>query len=107
MFSTVDPDSKSYLSQLYFQSVGCELGNASAEGGAESETEWMARGPCYTFRFAKDESNRSTECQLSLEFGTTVAWDVNSRVFIVAEYMQGTRITHAGGVITQIEQSIG
>ena len=69
----------------------------------------MERGPVYTFRFARDETNRATEAMVQLEYSPTAptVWDANTRVFLVAEYFQGVRVTHQGGNIVKVENSIG
>jgi hypothetical protein len=107
-YTNTATDSQSYLSQLYYQSQ-LEGDNGFDRGGTETEQEWMERGPYYSFRFVKDESNRATEVMVQAEFTVTApnTWDANTRIFLIAEYYQGCRITHAGGNVTLVQQSIG
>lgn len=105
-YGTSGANSTSLLSQLYYQSQ-LESDNGFDRGGTETEQEWMERGPVYSFRFVKDESNRATEVLVQAEFTTAGAWDQNTRILLIAEYYQGVRITHAGGNVVKVEQSIG
>jgi hypothetical protein len=99
-FKVDAPNSKALMSQMYYQSL-LDSDRASMSGGAESQNDWLARGPMMCFNFSKDVDNRSTEVQVSIEYGG-VAWDNTSKLLLVAEYTNQIDIHTQQGLITQV-----
>lgn len=95
--------SQNALEQFYYSSLQATM-RADRPGGAESFEEWLRRGCLYAFRFARDENARDTEVQLTLNMldpaGGTFDQDTN--VFLISEYRKLTRMTHSGGMVTEV-----
>ena len=95
-----------YMTQAYYQSA-VEGGRAMMAGGIESEADWLSRGPFMCFRFDKDFSDRSTEVQVQIDYGTYVngpVWDANTKLLLIAEYTNRVDITTQGGLVVSVDK---
>ena len=93
------------LVQLYNMSLQ-ETHRDESPGGAESFNQWLDRGPIYAFRFDRDAQAqaRHTEMTVQISYGDPEAgaFDVASKLFVVAEYRRLVDITHSQGHIVQV-----
>jgi hypothetical protein len=99
-FATVGGINKALLSHLYYQGL-IESDRAGMSGGAESQDDWLARGPVFAFRFDKDVDDRSTEVQLNIGYGLD-GWDAGTKIFLIAEYSNLVQIQTQQGLVTQV-----
>jgi hypothetical protein len=99
-FSEDGAVSKALLTHLYYQGL-IESDRAGMSGGAESQDDWLARGPVFAFRFDKDVDDRSTEVQLNIGYGLG-GWDAGTKIFLIAEYSNLVQIQTQQGLVTQV-----
>ena len=95
-----------FMTQAYYQTA-VEGGRAMMAGGIESEADWLSRGPFMCFRFDKDFSDRSTEVQVQIEYGTYAggpAWEANTKLLLIAEYTNRVDITTQGGLVVSVDK---
>jgi hypothetical protein len=105
-FKDSDPvgRNKAFLTHLYNQQLH-ETQRASDQGGAESLDDWLTRGPYFAFRFDRDATSRETELNLQIGYNdpkTGIAFDQNSKIFVVARYRTVRQITVADGQIVSV-----
>lgn len=102
------------LQQRYRDSYW-ESGLDVALGGCESFTDWLRRGPFYTFSFEKDVNNKATEVQVNMMFNnptypnsgalgppTTTQSTANMVVYLCAYYRKTAQLTTRNGLIVQV-----
>ena len=75
-------------------------GRMWSEGGSEGFGDWIKRGPLYHWSWVRDQSDRSTHCQVNIQFG---AIEANANLFIVAHYTNAIAVTTENGFITDVE----
>jgi hypothetical protein len=74
----------------------------SSEGGCESIGDFLERGLYIIYNFIKDKDDRSTQCQVSVDFSGPV--ETNSSIYLCAIYDRQTEITVTNGNVTSIRQ---
>jgi hypothetical protein len=96
---------KNFMTQAYYQTA-VEGGRAMMAGGIESEADWLSRGPFMCFRFDKDFSDRSTEVQVLIDYGTPAApgWLTTAKLLLIAEYTNRVDITTQGGLVVSVDK---
>lgn len=87
------------LQQRYLDTQ-IESGQAFSSGGCETMSDWLMNGPMYHYTFARDSSDRSTQVQLSMQFGEST--DTNDNIFLVAHYTRSIEIQVEAGYISQV-----
>jgi hypothetical protein len=75
-------------------------GRMWSEGGSEGFGDWIKRGPLYHWSWVRDQSDRSTHCQVNIQYGSIEA---NANLFIVAHYTNAIAVTTENGFITDVE----
>lgn len=94
----------SLLEQFYYQGL-IERHQEDSVGGTESFNSWLSRGPLYSFSFARDQSDRSSDVQLTVAYNDPtvgVQFDTTSKIFLVSEFDRCTEITTSQGMITAV-----
>ena len=94
----------SLLQQLYHQSLVARRAENNP-GGSETFSEWLDRGPLYSFYFSRDASSRSTDVQVTIQYNDPTAgifFDQSSKLFLVAEADRTVEITTANGMVTAV-----
>ncbi len=76
-------------------------GKFFSEGSCESYEDWL-ESPFYTFEFTRAAEDRSTFCQISLDFGDNTAMATNGLVLIVAHYDNLVSVTTLNGYTTDV-----
>ena len=89
---------KNYLTQRYLDTI-LYSGMVESEGGAESFEEWKKRGAVYLFDFSRDSEDRSSHCQLQMQFGNMEA---NTNVFVCSFYTRTVEVTTTNGFISSV-----
>ena len=69
-------------------------------GGAETFAEFLERGIYIHYSFARDESDRSTQVQLSTAFSG--AFTEVTKVFLCSHYTRAVELTTANGSIVAV-----
>jgi hypothetical protein len=93
------PSTTNYMKQRYTDTQ-LYSGKFWSEGGSESFSDWLKRGPMYHYSFIRDENGRSTHVQLSTQFGNLAA---NSNVMICAHYTKVVQITTSNGFVVEVQ----
>ncbi len=70
-----------------------------SEGGSESYTQWKQRGGLYHFSWVRDASDRSTHCQVSVNFANAAP---NTVVYVAAHYARAVNITTENGMVVDV-----
>ena len=93
-----------FLTQLYHQQL-IESGLEEEKGGAETENEWLRRGPLYGWRFDRDMSDRATEVQLQITYAPSAAggFDTSSKLFLCANYSRQVNIRTQNGSVVEVQ----
>jgi hypothetical protein len=91
-----------YLDQHFIENM-LYTGLYFNQGGSESKTDWITRGPYYTFSWPKDGSSESTRAYVNFQFGTAPA-DGDANVFLFSHYRTTTAITVADSRVVSVEQ---
>lgn len=86
------------LQQRYIDDM-IETRLIESDGGAETFSEWLQRGPYYFYSFNRDRDDRSTQVQVSIQF---TALEPNALLFVVAMYSRVTEITTSEGRIVNV-----
>lgn len=104
-FAASGTSNTNFMTQAYYQTA-IEGGRAMMAGGIESEADWLSRGPFMCFRFDKDFSDRSTEVQVLIDYGTPVApgWLNTAKLLLIAEYTNRVDITTQGGLVVSVDK---
>jgi hypothetical protein len=102
-FSEEPGRSRQYLTQLYTQGK-IEASAADSVGGVETLNEWLTRGPLYTWDFARDQADRSTEVTIAIQYGNPEGdvFDTRSKFFLVAEFDRAVEITTQSGLVVGV-----
>lgn len=69
-------------------------------GGAESVEDYLERGLYITYNFQRDRDDRSTQCQVSLDFRDAI--ETNASVYVCAIYARQTLITTKNGAVVEV-----
>ena len=104
-FAASGTSNTNFMTQAYYQTA-VEGGRAMMAGGIESEADWLSRGPFMCFRFDKDFSDRSTEVQVLIDYGTPAApgWITTAKLLLIAEYTNRVDITTQGGLVVSVDK---
>jgi hypothetical protein len=90
-----------HISQRYLDSQ-METGRLFSEGGCETLDEFLHRGAYYHYNFTRDSSDRSTNCQLQLNFGAP-GLSEEASVFLVSHFSRVATITTQDGRVVAVE----
>ena len=71
-------------------------------GGAETFAEFLERGIYVHYSFARDESDRSTQVQLSTAFTALPAFAEATKVFLCSHYTRAVELTTSNGSIVAV-----
>ena len=86
--------------QRYADSL-LQAGQYFREGGAESLSEWQARGSYYYFAWPKDGRSRSTRAQVNFSLGGTTV--LNTRVLLFDHYKSVAHISVKSGRVVDVQ----
>ena len=92
-------DEKNFLKQRYTDTQ-LYSGKFWSEGGCEPFKDWVKRGGLYHFAWERDKDDKSTNCQLAIQYG---ALEANANVFICAHYTRVVSISIQNGFITDVQ----
>ena len=92
-------DNINYLRQRYLDTQ-MYSGKFWSEGGAESFPDWLKRGGLYHFSYIRDESDRSTHCQINVQY-TNI--EPNTNLFVIAHYSRAVQITTQDGFVVDVQ----
>jgi hypothetical protein len=86
-----------YITQRW---VETNINSGQYELSSETLDDYLARGPMFHFSFIRDAENRSTECQLQIQYGALTG---NNNNFLVSHYRTLSKITVNSGYVTSVE----
>ena len=89
------------LIQRYHDNLS-EAGLIFNVGGAESIQDYMNRGLYILYNFVRDQNDRSTQVQVSVDFNLVDSMETNSSVYLCAIYDRQTEITTANGTVVSV-----
>ena len=93
------------LVQRYHDNLS-ESGLIFNVGGAESLQDYMNRGLYCLYNFVRDQNDRSTQVQVSVDFSLLDAGntelEANASVYLCAIYDRQTEITTANGTVVSV-----
>lgn len=81
---TINPPSASGNDQLAMRFVESQLNNGLAFSSCERESDWLDRGPLYSFFVPSDVSAQSTRLQVNLQFSQDLSQVANVLVFAIS-----------------------
>lgn len=81
---TINPPSASGNDQLALRFVESQLNNGLAFSSCERESDWLDRGPLYSFFVPSDVSAQSTRLQVNLQFSQDLSQVANVLVFAIS-----------------------
>lgn len=87
------------LIQRYHDNLA-EVGLYNQTGGAESVVDFLERGLYVIYSFIRDQNDKSTQLQVSLDFSGAV--EPNASVYVGAIYNRMTEIKTADGMVTSV-----
>ena len=87
------------LIQRYHDNLA-EVGLYNQTGGAESVVDFLERGLYVIYSFIRDQTDKSTQLQVSLDFSGAV--EPNASVYVCAIYNRMTEIKTADGMVTSV-----
>ena len=90
--------STNYMTQRYSDSQ-MYADKMFTEGGAEPIEDWFARGPMYHFSWIRDQNDRSTHCQVNIQYENMAA---DTNLFLCAHYSNTVQITSENGYVTDV-----
>ena len=92
------------IQQRYIDNL-IEMGKLDSIGGHESLGQFLERGCFYHYAFNKDESDRSTQVQLSVTFENLPGGnftDTTTKLFLCAHFTTMSEITTSNGSIVSV-----
>ena len=93
--------STNQLIQRYHDNLS-EAGLIFNVGGAESIQDYMNRGLYILYNFIRDQNDRSTQVQVSVDFSMAEGMETNASVYLCAIYDRQTEITTANGTVVSV-----
>jgi hypothetical protein len=87
------------LIQRYHDNLA-EVGLYNQTGGAETVVDFLERGLYVIYSFIRDQTDKSTQLQVSLDFSGAV--EPNASVYVGAIYNRMTEIKTADGMVTSV-----
>ncbi len=108
--AVVTPTSTNELQQRYLDSyydaqmigVDDEKEKPGQLGGVETFSQWVQRGPFFTYVFMKDSSSRATEVLVNVQYSDAAVTNGTTNIFLVAWYRRTVDYTVAQGMVTQL-----
>jgi nuclear transport factor 2 (NTF2) superfamily protein len=76
-----------------------ECGLSDLQGGTETMSEWIKRGPFYCYRFDRDTNDKSTQVQLQIKFRE---YFPNTNIILCAYYDKAITIAYSNGMINEV-----
>jgi hypothetical protein len=81
---TINPPTAAGNDQLAMRFVESQLNNGLAFSSCERESDWLDRGPLYSFFVPSDVSAQSTRLQVNLQFSRDLSQVANVLVFAIS-----------------------
>ena len=81
---TINPPTSAGNDQLAMRFVESQLNNGLAFSSCERESDWLDRGPLYSFFVPSDVSAQSTRLQVNLQFSQDLSQVANVLVFAIS-----------------------
>jgi hypothetical protein len=89
------------LIQRYHDNLS-EAGLIFNVGGAESIQDYLNRGLYILYNFIRDQNDRSTQVQISVDFNSPVPLETNASIYLCAIYDRQTEITVNNGSVVSV-----
>lgn len=75
-------------------------GKMWSEGGSEDFGDWLKRGPLYHWSWVRDANDRSTNCQINVQFGNI---EPGANLFVCSHYTRAVSIQTEAGFVVSVE----
>lgn len=92
-------ENTNYMVQRY-SDTQLYSGKMFDSGGAEPIEDWFRRGPLMHFSWVRDQADRSTHAQVSIQYDNLAA---DTNLFVVSHYTRVVSITSENGFITDVQ----
>jgi hypothetical protein len=90
---------KNYMKQRYTDTQ-LYSGKFWSEGGAESFGDWMKRGPIQHLSWVRDASDRSTHCQVNIQYGSIEA---GANLFVISHFTRAISVQTEAGFVVDVQ----